>query len=200
MQKILSIFIMILLFACAGCVNTGPPTGNESMEEKLPMILYYENGSTTIPINLSDIDIKERENFTANLSSVISILLDDPRTGILLKGGWTMTSATMKREESDPDRTYVEVEFQKDELSFFIGVDEQERRTLDGYCGAEYWYATPISGPLPEGYHQALEKSSRTYHVFDQKNERVALVYNKTTIFYLYPSYAVSGYENINED
>jgi hypothetical protein len=103
----------------------------------------------------------------------------------------------MASEEDGPNRTYAEVEFRNDGLSFFIGVDETARRTLDGRCGAEWWLSTPVSGPMPEGYHQATDMLTNTNHVFDERNKRVAMIYNDTTIFYLYPSYAIIDMEGI---
>jgi hypothetical protein len=89
------------------------------------------------------------------------------------------------------------VEFQKEGLSFYIGVDEREGRTAGGYCGAEVWIAEPVSGPRPGDYHQARDKMEGWWHVFDARNERVVIIYNSTTIFYLYPSYSIINMEGI---
>jgi len=39
--------------------------------------------------------------------------------------------------------------------------------------------------------------STKTYHVFDERNKRLAMIYNDTTIFYLYPSYSIINMEGI---
>jgi|GEM_PF-2623443 hypothetical protein len=47
----------------------------------------------------------------------------------------------------------------------------------------------------------AMREDTDRWYVYDHHNERVAMIYNETTIFYLYPSYgkewlqAVEGFE-----
>lgn len=188
-QTAILLVTAILLAFGAGCTDS--VAVNASANATPAPILYYELGNFSFSLNISEIAVNDPENFTANATSVIEILLADQRTRILLENGWNITSARMASEEDDPNRTYAEVEFRKDGLSFFIGVDETAGRTLDGRCGAEWWVSTPVSGPLPEGYHQAMDKSTKTYHVFDEKNKRMAMIYNDTTIFCLHPSYSI---------
>ena len=151
---------------------------------------------------------------------ISSILQNDPRTGILIENGWDITSineplqswdiadpvrleewnATSTNEMNDKKdraRGSATVEFQNEGLSFYIGVDEQEGRTAGGYCGAEVWVAEPVSGPHPGDYHQAKDKMEGWWHAFDARNERVVIIYNSTTIFYLYPSYSIINMEGI---
>ncbi|MCK9277056.1 MAG: hypothetical protein M0P22_03085 [Methanoculleus sp.] len=194
-QTPLLLVTLILLVFGAGCTDFVEV--NASAKTTPAPVLYYEQGNTSIALNLSEIAVDDPENFTANATSVFEILLADQRAGILLENGWKITSVRMASDEDDPNRTYAEVEFRHDGLSFFIGVDETARRTLDGRCGAEWWLSTPVSGPLPEGYHQATDKLTNTYHVFDERNKRVAIIYNDTTIFYLYPSYSIINMEGI---
>ncbi|HOB18545.1 MAG TPA: hypothetical protein PKK74_07620 [Candidatus Methanoculleus thermohydrogenotrophicum] len=46
-----------------------------------------------------------------------------------------------------------------------------------------------------------MREDTDRWYVYDHHNERVAMIYNETTIFYLYPSYgkewlqAVEGFE-----
>ena len=186
--------MLVLLLIGSGCINTECTPGNLSVNETPATILYYKNGNLSIPINVLQIEVKDPGNFTANVTSVITILLGDQRTGVLLENGWNITSVSGVNDKHDPNRTHIEVEFRKEGLSFFIGVDENERRTLEGRCGAKQWVTDRISGPLPEDYHQWKwfdEGSLITYYVIDERNERVVMIYNKTTIFYLYPSYAI---------
>jgi len=177
-------------------------------------------GGTKIPVDLSQIEVRGGPNFSPNVTLISSILQDDPRTGILIENGWIITSineplqswdiadpvrleewnATSTNEMNDKKdlaRGSATVEFQKERLSFYIGVDEQEGRTAGGYCGAEVWVAEPVSGPHPGDYHQAKDKMEGWWHVFDARNERVVIIYNSTTIFYLYPSYSIINMEGI---
>ncbi len=194
-QTSLFLFIVILLVFGAGCTDSVEVNASENITPAPP--LYYEQGTTSIALSLPEITVNDPGNFTANLTTVLETLLADQRAGILLENGWNITSVRMASEEDDPNRTYAEVEFRHDGLSFFIGVDETARRTLDGRCGAEWWLSTPVSGPLPEGYHQATDKLTNTNHVFDERNKRMAMIYNDTTIFYLYPSYSIINMEGI---
>jgi hypothetical protein len=200
MRTTIPIFcVLILLVIGSGCIDTEDTPANLPANETPAIILYYESANFSVPVNVSQIEVRDPRNFTANLTAVITILLDDPRNGILLENGWNITSVAGVTDEHDPDRTYTEVEFEKEGLSFFIGVDEMANRTLEGRCGAGWWISGSISGPLPEDYHQATDKSTVTTHVFDSKNERLAMIYNKTTIFYLYPSYAIINTEGLND-
>lgn len=192
MKNIFTIFLVLatLLFG-TGCVNTGNTPESPPLNETSSPVVYYESENLSIPVEIAQIDTKDPENFTANVTSVLSTILTDQRAGLLLQNSWNVTSVRQYTDEQNQNRTYVTVEFQKERLSFFIDVDEGEHRTLEGYCGAPWWIAEPISGPLPEDYHQATDKCTQTYHVFDQKNNRTVMIYNKTTIFYLYPSYSI---------
>jgi len=194
-QTPLLLVTLILLVFGAGCTDSVEVNASENTTPA--PVLYYEQENTSITLNLSEVTVDVPGNFTANVTMVLETLLADQRAGILLENGWNITSVRMASNEDDPNRAYVEVEFRHDGLSFFIGVDETARRTLDGRCGAEWWLSTPVSGPLPEGYHQATDKSTKTYHVFDERNKRVAMIYNDTTIFYLYPSYSIINMEVI---
>ncbi len=100
-------------------------------------------------------------------------------------------------DKKDRARGFAAVEFQKEGLSFYIGVDEQEGRTAGGYCGAEVWIAEPVSGPRPGDYYQARDWTEGWWHVFDDRNERVVMIYNSTTFLYLYPSYAIISMEGM---
>lgn len=162
------------------------------MSETPAKILYYENANLSLPVNVSQIEVRDPGNFTANVTSVMTILLSDPRTGVLLENGWNITAVSEETDDFDPNRTYAEVEFKKDGLSFYIVVDDKTGRILEGRCGAKWWISGSISGALPQDYHQADDKSSGNVWVFDQKNCRVIMVYNQTTILFLYPSYGLS--------
>ncbi|MCK8518435.1 hypothetical protein [Methanoculleus sp. 7T] len=194
-QPPLLLVTLILLVFGAGCTDSAEVNASENTTPA--PALYYEQGTTSIALNLSEITVDDPGNLAANVTMVLETLLADQRTAILLENGWNITSVRMASDEDDPNRAYAEVEFRHDGLSFFIGVDETARRTLEGRCGAEWWLSTPVSGPLPEGYHQATDKSTKTYHVFDERNKRVAMIYNHTTIFYLYPSYSIINMEGI---
>ncbi len=130
-------------------------------------------------------------SFDANVTEVIEIVLTDQRAGALLENGWNITSIRTGFEEEDPNQKHIDVEFRNDELSlsFFIEVDEQERHATTGRCSAPLWFGGPGRGPLPEDYHQTIKKFTNRWYVFDHHNDRLVTVYNKTTIFYLYPSY-----------
>lgn len=183
--------MLALLVIGAGCTDTEGSPNNLPVDENPSVILYYENANLSIPIDVSQIEVRDPGNFTANITSVITTLLNDQRTGLLLENGWKIASVSAATDEHDPNRTYTDVEFEKEGLSFFIMVDEAANKTLEGRCGAKWWVTESISGPLPEDYHQWKyfdENSLITYFVIDQKNEREVMVYNKTTIFYLYPS------------
>ncbi|WP_292364093.1 MULTISPECIES: hypothetical protein [unclassified Methanoculleus] len=183
-NPVLLVALLLLTFG-AGC--TGTP------ENATPApVLHYERGDVSIPINTSEIPVKK---FDINATEVIEILLADQRAGALLEGGWKIASV---RTNYDYDlRTHVDVEFRSDEPSpsFFIEVDEREGQTGWGRCNAPRWLGGPFAGPYPEDYHQ-----NRTFYhtyVFDHHNERVVMVYNETTIFYLYPSYGREWYESV---
>lgn len=189
----------MILFLGSGCIDVQRSSGNTSANITLlenftankppASIVYYLKGNLSIPINVSQIEVRNPGNFT-NVTLVVSILLNDSRAGILLENGWNITSVTRTRDTYDLNRTYSDIEFEKEGLSFFIGVDEDMHKTLRGYSGAQWWQSTPVSGPIPEGYHQSIDKSSLTYHVFDHRNNRVVMIYNQTSILYLYPSYS----------
>ncbi len=184
--------VLVLLLIGSGCTDTKSTTGELLVNETPATILYYGNANMSLPVNVSQIEVRDPGNFTANVTSVITILLSDPRTGVLLENGWNITAVSEETDDYDPNRRYAEVEFKKEGLSFYIVVDDKTGRTLDGRCGAKWWISGSVSGPLPQDYHQADDKLSGNVWVFDQKNRRVIMVYNQTTILFLYPSYGSS--------
>ncbi|MDD3069722.1 MAG: hypothetical protein PHX88_00835, partial [Methanoculleus horonobensis] len=132
--------------------------------------------------------------FDVNATEVIEIVLADQRAGILLEGGWNITSIRTGFEEEDPNREHIDAEFRNDELSlsFFIEVDEREERATRGRCSPMVWGGRPwpdSKGPRPEDYYQSRPPLTDRFSVVDCQNERIVMVYNETTIFYLYPSY-----------
>ncbi|MFA5396309.1 MAG: hypothetical protein WC346_09910 [Methanogenium sp.] len=203
MKTIIPIFcVLSLLVIGSGCTGFKDSPVNISANETPAIILHYENENISVPVNVSQIEVRDPYYFTKNITSVIAILFNDPRTGILLANGWNISSVVGATDEHDPNRTHTKVEFEKEGLSFFIGVDETANRTLEGRCGAKQWVTEPISGPLPEDYHQWKyydEDSTMMYYVIDHKNERIVMLYNKTTIFFLYPSYATINFEGLND-
>ncbi|BBL67101.1 hypothetical protein [Methanoculleus chikugoensis] len=201
----LFIVLMILLASC-GCVDTREVVGDDGMQngttEGPPINDYFTptsgaTGGTEMPVDLSQLEIRGGPDFSPNVTLISSILRNDTRTGLLIENGWNITSITEKNDENDRAGGSAAVEFQKDGLSFYIGVDEQEGRTAGGYCDAEIWIAEPVSGSRPEGYHQAKDKMEGWWHVFDDRNERVVMIYNSTTLFYLSPSYSIIDTEGI---
>ena len=145
---ILSLALLLLAFG-AGCTST--------TENVTPApVLHYEQGNTSIPINTSEISVRR---FDVNATEVIGIVLADPRAGILLEGGWNITSIRRGFEEEDPNIEHIDVEFRNDELSlsFFIEVDEREKRATEGRCNATIWGGRPwpdSKEPRPEDYYQ----------------------------------------------
>ncbi|MDD4252760.1 MAG: hypothetical protein PHT74_06390 [Methanoculleus horonobensis] len=184
-QNSVLLVALLLLALGAGCTSTP--------ENVTPApVLHYEQGDTSIPINVSEIPVRR---FDVNATEVIGIVLADQRAGILLEGGWKIASIRAGFEEEDPNREHIDVEFRNDELSlsFFIEVDEREERATRGRCSAIVWGGRPwpdSKEPRPEDYYQNyyLPKTGQ-FAVIDCQNERIVMVYNKTTIFYLYPSY-----------
>ncbi|KDE55344.1 hypothetical protein EI28_07690 [Methanoculleus sp. MH98A] len=183
--------MLLLLALGAGCTSTP--------ENATPApVLHYEQGNTSIPINVSEIPVR---TFDVNATEVIEIVLADQRAGILLEGGWKIASV---RTGFDYDlRTHVDVEFRSDEPSpsFFIEVDEQEGQTGWGRCNVPRWLGGPFAGPRPEDYHkdEAVRDGTNWWYVYDHHNDRVAMVYNGTTIIYLYPSYGTQWYETVGK-
>ncbi|MCK8518665.1 hypothetical protein [Methanoculleus sp. 7T] len=178
---ILSLALLLLAFG-AGC--TDAPETNATENVTPAPVFIYERGNVSIPINTSEIPVR---SFDANTTEVIEILLADQRAGVLLENGWKIASVRTgfaKLRSVDPARTYVDVEFRRDEPSpsFFIEVDEQ-RRAGRGYCNVPEWEGGP------EDYHQNWTYQFSAFSVFDHHNERLLMVYNETAIFYLYPSY-----------
>jgi len=196
---LLSLVLLLLAFG-AGCIDF--PETNATEKTTSPPVLHYEREDVSIPINTSEIPVR---GFDANATEVIEILLADRRAGALLEDGWKITSVRTNFERFysvDPARTYVDVEFRRDEQSpsFFIEVDEREGHTGRGFCNVPFWKGGPYAGPYPEDYHQnwTSTKQFSGYYVFDHHhNERVMMAYNETTIFYLYPSYGREWYESV---
>jgi hypothetical protein len=193
---ILSLMLLLLAFG-AGCTDSPEPNATETV---IPApVLHYERGDVSIPINVSEIPVRR---FDVNVTEVIEILLADQRAGVLLENGWKIASIRTGFDEVDSNRTYVDVEFRSDEPSppFFIEVDEQEGHTGWGRCNVPRWLGGPFAGPYPEDYHQNRTSTNRfsAYSVFDHRhNERVMMVYNDTTIFYLYPSYGTEWFGDV---
>ena len=196
---LLSLALLLLAFG-AGCIDFPETNATENITPA--PVLHYERGDVSIPINISEIPVR---GFDANVTEVIAILLADQRAGILLEGGWEITSVRTSFEEFysvDPARTYVDVEFRNDEPSpsFFIEVDEQEGHTGRGFCNVPFWIGGAYAGTYPEDYHQNWTSTNRFsgFYVFDHHhNEQVMMVYNETTIFYLHPSYGREWYESV---
>ncbi len=211
-------FVLMVLLASCGCIDTrgGDGVQNDTADE-LPV-----NGSLTpapvntgVSIDLSQVEVGDGPDFSPNITLISSILQNDLRTGLLIESGWSITSiteplqswGTVDPARLDPaditsideinEKSSAAVEFQKGGLSFFIGVDEQGERTAGAYCGAEVWAGGPASDPRPEDYHQARDKMEGWWHVFDNRNERVVMIYNGTTFIYLYPSYSIIDMEGI---
>ncbi|MCK9277253.1 MAG: hypothetical protein M0P22_04095 [Methanoculleus sp.] len=190
-QPTILVLTLLLLTFVPGCTDFGAP--DTSKNATPAPILHYERENVSIPINTSEIPVK---SFDVNVTEVIEIALADQRSGILLENGWNITSIRTGFEEKDPDQKHIDVEFRNDgpSLSFFIEVDEREKQTGRGRCSAPVWGGRPwpnSTGPLPEevDYYQAVNLYMNLFEVIDRHNERVMMVYNKTTIFYLYPSY-----------
>lgn len=196
---ILSLALVFLVIG-VGCTDS-PETNATEIVTPAP-VLHYEQGNISIPINVSEIPVR---GFDVNVTEVIEIVLADQRAGTLLENGWKITSIRMGFEEFysvDPARTYVDVEFRSDEPSpsFFIEVDEQEKWASRGLCNVPEWRGGPYAGPYPEDYHQNWTSTNRfsAFYVFDHHhNERVMMVYNETTIVYLYPSYRTEWFEAV---
>jgi hypothetical protein len=190
MKRIFILSLTLLLLALgAGCIDF--PGANATETVTPAPVLHYERGDVSIPINVSEIPVR---TFDVNATEVIEIVLADQRAGILLEGGWQITSIRTGFEGEDPNREHIDVEFRNDELSlsFFIEVDEWERQTGRGRCSATIWRGHPwTSEPFPEeeDYHQAVNPYMGLFVVVDHHNERVIMAYDDTTIFYLYPSY-----------
>ena len=192
------LFALAILVFGAGCTDPAE-TGMPENVTPTPAVLHYERGDVAIPINASELPVR---GFDANVTEVIAIVLTDRRAGVLLENGWNITSVRTSIKTGyagvDLNRTYVDVEFRSGEESpsFFIEVDEQERRAGWGRCNVPFWDGGLHADPNPEDYHQNL--STHLCYVFDHHhNERVVMVYNETTIFYLYPSYGRDWYENV---
>lgn len=220
-------FVLMILLASCGCIDTRGVAGDDSMQngtaEGLPVNGSLTPASavaagTGVPVDLSQVEVRGGPDFSPNITLISSILQNDLRTGLLIENGWNITSITeplQSRGIVDPvrleDVTSIDeinerkiraqgstaVEFQKEGLSFFIGVDEQEGRTVGSYCGAEVWIGGSASGPRPGDYHQARDRTGEWWHVFDDRNERVVMIYNSTTFFYLYPSYSIIDMEGM---
>jgi len=56
---------------------------------------------------------------------------------------------------------------------------------------------SPFQVLIPGIIIQAKDKMEGWWHAFDARNERVVIIYNSTTIFYLYPSYSIINMEGI---
>jgi|GEM_PF-1685641 len=77
------LFALLLLASGAGCIGSWD-TDTPKNVTSAPVI-HYERGNVSTPINVSGIPVR---GFDVNATEVIEIVLADPRTGILLEGGW----------------------------------------------------------------------------------------------------------------
>lgn len=199
MKKILAvIFVFTAVLVTTGC--TGEP-GSVQASETGPVTFYYNNASSSISLNLSAIEVSDIENSPTKIESIIDIALDDPRAGVLLENGWNIASVSGPVNEDMTDKISAELEFNKDQLSFYLSIDEQSMTAARGYSDAVGWISEPVSGPLPLGYHKVKDKGTNRWYVFNIKsnssNSTVAMIYNDTTIFYLYPSYSIIDTEGL---
>ena len=170
-NPVLLVALLLLAFG-AGCTST-PENATPAQ------VLHYEQGNTSIPINVSEIPVR---TFDVNATEVIGIVLADQRAGILLEGGWKIASIRAGFEEEDPNREHIDAEFRNDELSlsFFIEVDEREERATRGRCSPIVWGGRPwpdSKEPRPEDYYQNyyLPKTDQ-FAVIDCQNERIVMV------------------------
>ena len=204
MKRIIpSFFLVMLLIACSGCTSTPPPTEVPVNETPTLPVLHHND----VAVDLSGIEVRDPELFTANLTSTITTVLPDSRAGLLLDHGWNITSVRQEFDEEVLDRPYVRVEFMKNNLSFYFLVDEEKDQIIRGYCGAKVWVAGPISGPLPKDYSQSFDKHTRRLYVYDYRNgtwsdndevtvytkngisvfveDKEVMIYDKNDIYYL---------------
>ncbi|MBP2146031.1 hypothetical protein J2129_001485 [Methanofollis sp. W23] len=182
----LFLLVLIVLLLSSGCTTTPPPEVVPVNETPTLPVLHHGE----IAIDLSEIEIKDPELFTANLTSTISTVLTDRRATLLLDHGWNITSVRQEFDEEVLDHPYVEVEFMKNDLSFYFWVDMEEEKVFRGYCGAEGWISS--KDPLPKDYHQALDKHTRRWYVFDDRNGILrgeVMIYDGDTIYYLDPEF-----------
>ena len=184
-----------------GCINYSNNPEKIQVDEIDSVTFYYNNGSSSISVNLSAIEVNNIEDSPTKIISIINIALDDPRAGILLENGWTIASVSGPVNEDMTDKSSTELEFRRNDLSYYIVVDEQSMTATRGYSDAVGWISEPVSGPLPLGYHKAKDKGTNRWYVFNIKgnssNSTVAMIYNDTTIFYLYPSYSIIDTEGL---
>lgn len=188
MKSLLSSFFLVLvLVVCSGCTSTNPPAETTPNETPTLPVLYHNN----VAIDLSAIEIKDPELFTANLTSTISTVLPDSRAGLLLDHGWNITSVRQEFDDEVLDRPYVRVAFMKNNLSFYFLVDEDKDQIIRGYCGAKNRVAGPISGPLPKDSSQAIDKATGQVWVFDHRENSVGIVmtYDNNVIYELNPDF-----------
>lgn len=198
-------FFILLLFLIflitTGCINYSNNPENIQVNETDSVTFYYNNDSSSISVNLSAIEVDNIEDSPAKITSIINIALDDPRAGILLEKGWTIASVSGPVNENMADKSSAELEFRKDQLSFYLGIDEQSMTATRGFSDAVGWISEPVSGPLPLGYHKAKDKGTNRWYVFNiqsnSSDSTVAMIYNDTTIFYLYPSYSIIDTEGM---
>jgi hypothetical protein len=94
-------FVLMILLASCGCIDTQSPVEDDGMQngtaEGLPVKSSFTptsaaTGGTKIPVDLSQIEVRGGPNFSPNVTLISSILQDDPRTGILIENGWIITS------------------------------------------------------------------------------------------------------------
>lgn len=186
MNRQISLFsVFLALLAFSGCTSI-PPSGETPVNETPPRPVLHHNDIT---IHLSEIEIKDPELFTTNLTSTITMLLLDARVTLLLEHGWNITSVK-EFDEKILDRPYVLVEFMKNDLSFYFVVDEEDERILRGYCSAKRWNTS--TGPRPEDYYQVHDKKTGLENVVDVRNESdvaTVMIYGDSKILYLNPRF-----------
>ncbi|WP_048150147.1 hypothetical protein [Methanolacinia paynteri] len=202
MRKSFPIFsIFLVLVISAGCIGSSDDHEDIPVNETSYITFSYNNGSSQISVDISAIDKTGMKNSSVDPILVIDAALDDSRAGILLEDGWNIVSVSKVVDEAGNDTKFGELEFRKDNLSFYIVIDEQDMTVARGYSDAVSWISGPVSGPLPEGFHKAKDKIEGWWYVFDiQENSsdsKIAMIYNDTNILYLYPSYSVINTEGI---
>jgi hypothetical protein len=194
------IFILLILIT-TGCLNYSDDPENFQANETVPVTFHYNNDSSSISVNMSAIEVNDIEDSPAKIASVIDIALDDPRAGILLENGWTIVSFSKPGNKDMAGNPSAELEFRKDNLSFYLDIDEEGMTTTGGYSDAVGWISGSVSGPLPLGYHKSKDKATGRWYVLNiqsnSSNSTVAMIYNDTTIFYLYPSYSIIDLEGL---
>jgi len=193
-QTPLLLVTLILLVFGAGCTDSVEVNASENTTPA--PVLYYEQENTSITLNLSEVTVDVPGNFTANVTMVLETLLADQRPGFCLRTGGTLPRFGWPRMRMTRTGRMSKWSSGTMDCRSSSGSTKRPAGRSTGVAGRVVALDTRI-GALPEGYHQATDKSTKTYHVFDERNKRVAMIYNDTTIFYLYPSYSIINMEGI---